>query len=64
MEKRMNNQALLEQQLGDDIIDALAQANIDLQSVTLEQAKELLVRVGRERRSLIASRYSDTAWIA
>ncbi len=63
MEKRMNNQALLEAQLGDDVIDALAQANIDLQSVTLEQAKDLLVRVGRERRSLIASHDFDATWI-
>ena len=64
MEKRMNNQALLEQQLGDDVIDALAQANIDLHSVTLEQAKELLVRVGRDRRTLIASRFTDATRIA
>lgn len=49
MEKRMNNQTLVEEQLGYEVIDALAQANIDLSSVTLEQAKELLVRVSRER---------------
>ena len=49
MEKKMNNQTLVEEQLGYEVIDALAQANIDLQSVTLEQAKELLVRVSRER---------------
>lgn len=49
MEKRMNNQTLVEEQLGFEVIDALAQANIDLSSVTLEQAKELLVRVSRER---------------
>lgn len=32
----------LERELGYDVIDALVQANIDLRSVTLEEAKELI----------------------
>lgn len=48
MDKKMNN--LLEEQLGYEVIDALVQANVDLRSVTLEEAKELLTRAGREHR--------------
>ncbi len=50
MDKKMNAIQLLEQNLGYDVIDALVQANVDLNSVTLEQAKQLLVRATRERR--------------
>lgn len=50
MEKKMNAIQMLEANLGFDVIDALVQANVDLDSVTLEQAKQLLVRATRERR--------------
>lgn len=48
MDKKMNN--LLEEQLGYEVIDALVQANVDLRSVSLEEAKELILRAGREHR--------------
>lgn len=64
MEKRMHNQVLLEEQLGYDVIDALAQANLDLASVTLEQVKAMLVRVVRERNALPTSQYSEAGRFA
>ncbi len=50
MEKKMNSVSLTEDRLGYHVIDALTQANVDLRTVTLEQAKSLLVRIGREHR--------------
>ena len=50
MEKKMNAIQMLEEQLGFAVIDSLVQANVDLQTVTLEQAKQMLVQAGRERR--------------
>ncbi len=48
MEEHMNkNRTSLEDRLGYDVIDALVQANVDLRSVTLEQVKQLLVRMRR-----------------
>lgn len=50
MEKKMNAIQMLEEQLGFAVIDSLVQANVDLQTVTLEQVKQMLVQAGRERR--------------
>ena len=50
MEKKMSAIQMLEEQLGFAVIDSLVQANVDLQTVTLEQAKQMLVQAGRERR--------------
>lgn len=50
MDKKMNAIQILEEQAGFDVIDALVQANVDLESVTLEQVKQLLVRANRQRR--------------
>lgn len=58
MNKQMNAMQMnLENQLAYDVIDALVQANVDLRTVTLEQAKQLVAsaeqaRVQRECGSL------------
>ncbi len=50
MDKKMNAIQVLEEQAGFDVIDALVQANVDLETVTLDQVKQMLVRANRERR--------------
>ena len=50
MDKKMNALQILEEQAGFDVIDALVQANVDLQKVTLEEVKRMLVRANRDRR--------------
>lgn len=60
MDKKMNAIQLLEEQLGFEVIDSLVQANVDLRSVTLEQAKQLLVRAGRERRETAGENHGSS----
>lgn len=50
MDKKMNAIQMLEENLGFEVIDALVQANVDLRTVSLEQAKQMLVRASRTRR--------------